>query len=76
MRASPTADEICCPACGGRAIPILYGMPSPHSGMMEAAERGEIAIGGCVIPERPPAFTCPNHHEWGAADLDAPDDYR
>jgi NADP-dependent 3-hydroxy acid dehydrogenase YdfG len=36
-----------CPKCGGASIPILYG--HPDSGGFEAAERGEVTLGGCTI---------------------------
>ena len=35
-----------CPECGGRSIPIGYGLPGPD--MFGAAERGELHIGGCT----------------------------
>lgn len=37
-----------CPDCGGELIPIVYGFPSPE--IMEKAERGEVSLGGCVLP--------------------------
>ena len=37
-----------CPHCAGVMIPIAYGYPDGE--LFEAAERGEAAIGGCVIP--------------------------
>jgi len=37
-----------CPACGAEApVRIAYGYPSGE--MFEASERGEPALGGCVI---------------------------
>jgi hypothetical protein len=48
-----------CPVDGSRLVPILYGMPTLEA--FEAAERGELVIGGCVIiagdPEWP-EFAC------------------
>jgi hypothetical protein len=35
-----------CPECGGRAIPIGYGLPGPE--LIKAAERGDVHIGGCM----------------------------
>jgi hypothetical protein len=35
-----------CRACGGRVLPVLWGMPDVEA--MEAAERGELIIGGCT----------------------------
>ncbi len=54
-----------CPNCGARqAIPILYGLPSPA--MQEAADRGEIVLGGCVIAPEFPIWLCPVcEHRWG-----------
>lgn len=46
-----------CERCGfSRWIPILYGMPGHE--MMDAAERGEIELGGCVIESDAPDRRC------------------
>ncbi|MCM3876761.1 MAG: hypothetical protein NEA02_10115 [Thermoanaerobaculia bacterium] len=46
-----------CPKCGSiDVIPILYGYPGP--GMMEAAEQGKIALGGCCVGDRDPRKQC------------------
>ena len=45
-----------CPSCGGELLPLVFGYPSPE--MMKAANRGEIALGGCVLPEDPPLYEC------------------
>lgn len=46
-----------CPRCGSaEAVPILYGMPTGDA--FEAAERGEIALGGCVVGEEAPELLC------------------
>lgn len=37
-----------CPACGGGTIPLEYGYPDEE--LFAAGERGEVAIGGCVVP--------------------------
>jgi hypothetical protein len=45
-----TATIATCPACGKRAgVRIIYGMPSHE--VFEAEERGEVAIGGCIVGE-------------------------
>jgi hypothetical protein len=50
-----------CPACGSTdAIRIAYGYPSAE--MFEAAERGDIRLGGCVIGPESPDFECRNCH--------------
>jgi hypothetical protein len=51
-----------CPRCGRPGVPILYGLPSPE--MAEADERGEIALGGCVIEDDQPTHECPSGHRW------------
>lgn len=51
-----------CPRCNGETVPIAYGFPG--AGMFEAAERGEILLGGCVIFEGQPTSRC---SECGAA---------
>ncbi|MFT8348850.1 hypothetical protein [Clostridium saccharoperbutylacetonicum] len=46
-----------CPACGATdTIKILYDEPTYES--CEAAERGEIALGGCLISEVSPKRYC------------------
>ncbi len=42
---TPRTDGRICPHCGGQALPILYGLPSPEA--IEAQERGELSLGGC-----------------------------
>lgn len=51
MTAEPS-DPPTCPQCGGAPVPIVYGLPGPE--LFEEAERGEVALGGCVVwPDRP-----------------------
>jgi len=45
-----------CPECGGRLIPIMYGNPGPN--MIEAAEKGEIILGGTEIKKINPNWRC------------------
>lgn len=45
-----------CPACGGKLLPIVYGLPGPEA--CEAAERGEIALGGCIVTGDDPRLAC------------------
>lgn len=47
-----------CPQCGrnDEVVPILYGMPASET--LEAAERGELQIGGCVIDDDQPTRFC------------------
>ncbi len=44
-----------CPRCHSNEVVLIrYGMPSPE--MVEASQRGEMALGGCVVfPEAPTA---------------------
>lgn len=53
-----------CPECqGDRTVPIIYGFPSQE--IFEAAERGEVAIGGCVLEAHNPDWACPAcEHRW------------
>ena len=37
-------------------LPIVFGFPMPE--MLEAAERGEIALGGCVVTGEDPTHQC------------------
>lgn len=45
-----------CPRCGSAAREIVYGLPSLE--LFEAADRGEVALGGCGVVEDAPAFRC------------------
>lgn len=57
-------DPLMCPTCGALGIPIVYGMPAPD--LVDAAERGEVLIGGCVITGEDPTHGCAAGHEWKA----------
>jgi hypothetical protein len=52
-----------CPTCGARGIPLVYGYPD--DGLMEAAERGQVDLGGCVLSDDDPTRTCSRGHTWG-----------
>ena len=45
-----------CPECNSAMKPIVYGYPG--GGMFEAAERGQIVLGGCLIYDGQPAWRC------------------
>ncbi|MCP4229175.1 MAG: hypothetical protein GY771_03385 [bacterium] len=46
-----------CPECrSGDVIRMVYGEPSEE--MYEAAERGEIGLGGCEISDDNPSYYC------------------
>ena len=46
-----------CPSCNETTgVDIVYGMPGLE--LFEQAERGEIALGGCVIEENQPFYRC------------------
>ena len=47
-----------CPHCGGKVLRIAYGDPGPE--MLEAANRGEIILGGCLISDESPDYACPD----------------
>lgn len=55
-----------CPGCGREdSIPLIYGMPGSDD--FQAAERGAVALGGCLMPEEPAAFVCRSCElEWGS----------
>ncbi len=53
-----------CPKCGGvDVLKIRYGYPL--LGLVKAAERGEVHLGGCVTFEDSPAWHCECGHEFG-----------
>ena len=56
-RAEAVSDVERCPECRELVVPIAYGLPGPE--MFEAAERGEIVLGGCVLEPGNPTRSCP-----------------
>lgn len=44
-------------------LPILYGYPTPEA--MEAAKRGEIILGGCLVRPGQPQFGFPSDQREG-----------
>jgi hypothetical protein len=62
-----------CPACGSRIIPVVYGMPD--IGLVEAADRGEVEIGGCIVNPEMPTHVCtgePAHSLRGGVVVEDP----
>ena len=53
-----------CPSCNSENVAtIAFGYPSPE--MINAAERGEIVLGGCCVTEDDPKWHCKDcAHEW------------
>ena len=52
-----------CPVCGRLSLPIVYGMPGP--GLLDAADRGAVVLGGCVVEDGQPTHECPvGHPVW------------
>ena len=51
-------------------LPIVFGLPLPET--FEAAERGEIALGGCILSGEDPTHHCAACGEEVILDLDAP----
>lgn len=51
-----------CPRCGASMVrvPIVYGFPSHET--LQAFDRGEIGLGGCVVGSESPVFECPVCH--------------
>ena len=54
-----------CPSCGStQTARIGYGYPSDE--MIAAAERGEVAIGGCIVSDNDPKYSCREcYRAWG-----------
>ena len=55
-RAKAEREAARCPDCRERMVPIAYGFPGPE--MFEAAERGEIILGGCTIDAANSTHSC------------------
>ena len=51
-----STTQLACLRCGSASIPIVYGMPGPD--LFGAADRGEVALGGCVIGNDAPTHRC------------------
>jgi hypothetical protein len=50
--------------CGGEEMEIVYGLPDQE--LAEAAERGEVALGGCVLEDENPNRQCRQcGYRWG-----------
>lgn len=47
-----------CVNCGGKVVPILYGMPSPIG--MELIDSGKRIMGGCCVTDSDPQWGCLN----------------
>lgn len=45
-----------CERCGAMLTPIVYGYPTFDT--FEAAERGEVVLGGCVVWDGQPRNVC------------------
>ncbi len=63
-----------CPSCGQEeSIPLLWGLPDPKA--MDLAERGLVALGGCMVMADEPTLVCRGCGlRWGADEL--PDEER
>lgn len=48
-----------CPGCHREveSTPILWGLPSSDG--FEAAKRGDVVLGGCLVSESDPSHICP-----------------
>lgn len=45
-----------CESCGSAMTPIAYGYPGAD--MWEAAEQGDIVLGGCCVSPGQPLWSC------------------
>ena len=56
------SDSVTCPICGAPAVEIAYGYPGPE--LFDAAGRGEVVLGGCIVDAAYPTHCCegsPSH---------------
>jgi len=53
-----------CPECGSELVlEIVFGLPTDDA--MEEAERGRIALGGCLVSDDDPEWRCKScGYEW------------
>ena len=47
-----------CPKCGTAGVPLVFGFPQPET--MEAANRGELVLGGCCVTPEVFELACPS----------------
>lgn len=40
----------------------MFGLPVPEA--RDAAADGQLALGGCLVPDSPPNWQCPKQHRW------------
>ena len=46
-----------CPECGREdSVPLIWGLPDVEG--MQLAERGLVALGGCMVPDESPVLHC------------------
>jgi hypothetical protein len=62
-----------CPRCGAVAtmLPIVFGYPSAQT--FAAAERGQVALGGCMVMGEDPTHRCMACAQDVILDSDAPE---
>ena len=63
-----------CPSCGREeSIPLLWGLPDQEA--MELAERGLVALGGCMVMADEPTLVCRAcGAHWGSDEPSADED--
>ena len=59
---APDSAAPACPRCGLPALPVAFGFPSAE--MLEAVDKGLLALGGCVVDGDDPDWTCAHGHSW------------
>lgn len=50
------SDSPACSTCGGPTVRIVYGFPGTD--LFDAADRGEVALGGCLSYRGQPTHRC------------------
>jgi hypothetical protein len=58
-----------CPVCKEPGIPLLFGLPVPEA--RKAADAGQLALAGCIMPDDPPNWQCRQGHQWRHDDEEA-----
>jgi hypothetical protein len=55
--ATPKDDQQVCPSCHATSlVRVARGYPTPET--MDAAERGEVVLGGCMVGADVPELAC------------------
>ena len=67
---NPEHERPRCPSCSSKKVAeIFFGLPSDIDALQPRLTSGEVILGGCSIPSKPPKWHCHDcENEWGESD--------